>query len=215
MIVAALAIAAGTVTYSRDIAPLVNDRCAMCHHAGGSAPFALETYTDVKQHASQIARVTASSRVMPIEVLEKALVEANICFLMAPRHHSAMRNVAGPRVDVHQILRPNSDPHTYEPRPSDIQGAADAKLVFANGDDLDGWIDQVVSESGSGAKIIDLGAAVPVKLPGESSGAEASTYDPHWWHDPRNAEAAVTQIRKSLTSADPPEPAVNRRTSPG
>ncbi len=26
---------------------------------------------------------------------------------------------------------------------------------------------------------------------GESDGPEASRYDPHWWHDPRNAEAAV------------------------
>jgi len=37
---------------------------------------------------------------LPIETLDKALVEANICFLMAPRHHSAMRNVAGPRVEL-------------------------------------------------------------------------------------------------------------------
>jgi len=51
-------------TYARDIAPLVNDRCAMCHHDGGSAPFALETYADVRKHASQIAKVTAS-RYMP------------------------------------------------------------------------------------------------------------------------------------------------------
>jgi len=64
MIVAALAIAAATITYSKDIAPLVTDRCAMCHHAGGSAPFALETYDDVKRHASQIVKVTAS-RFMP------------------------------------------------------------------------------------------------------------------------------------------------------
>ena len=64
MIVAALAIAAATITYSKDIAPLVNDRCTMCHHAGGSAPFALETYADVRKHASQVAKVTAS-RYMP------------------------------------------------------------------------------------------------------------------------------------------------------
>jgi Flp pilus assembly protein TadD len=64
MMVAALAVAAAAVTYSKDIAPLVNDRCAMCHHTGGSAPFALETYADIKKHASQVAKVTAS-RYMP------------------------------------------------------------------------------------------------------------------------------------------------------
>ena len=53
---------------------------------------------------------------LPIEVLEKALVEANVCFLMAPRHHSAMRNVAGPRVElapnrtIFNLLGPMSNP---------------------------------------------------------------------------------------------------------
>jgi len=64
MIVAALAIAAATITYSKDIAPLVTDRCAMCHHAGGSAPFSLTTYAETKRHAAQIADVVRR-RFMP------------------------------------------------------------------------------------------------------------------------------------------------------
>ena len=36
----------------------------MCHHDGGSAPFTLETYADVKRHASQIVQVTRK-RIMP------------------------------------------------------------------------------------------------------------------------------------------------------
>ncbi len=111
--------------------------------------------------------------------------------------------VGGDAVSVHQILQPNTDPHEYEPRPSDVEATAEAKLVFVNGDDLDGWMDQVVSESGSDATVVDLGAVVPDRLPGEDSGAEASRYDPHWWHDPRNAEAAVAEIERRLAAADP------------
>jgi zinc/manganese transport system substrate-binding protein len=114
-----------------------------------------------------------------------------------------VRQVGGNAVAVDQILQPNTDPHEYEPRPSDVSGAAEAKLVFANGDNLDSWVDQVVSDSGSDAQIVDLGASVPVRLPGESSGAEASKYDPHWWHDPRNAEFAVRKIEQRLAIADP------------
>jgi len=114
-----------------------------------------------------------------------------------------VRAVGGDSVAVDQILQPNTDPHEYEPRPSDVAGAAEAKLVFASGDNLDSWIDQVVSDSGSDARVVDLGAAVPVRLPGESSGAEASKYDPHWWHDPRNAEFAVREIARRLAIADP------------
>jgi ABC-type Zn uptake system ZnuABC Zn-binding protein ZnuA/ABC-type Mn2+/Zn2+ transport system permease subunit len=114
-----------------------------------------------------------------------------------------VREVGGSAVAVDQILQPNTDPHEYEPRPSDVAGAAAAKLVFANGDELDSWVDQIVSDSGSDAEVVDLGAIVPERRPGESSGAEASRYDPHWWHDPRNAEAAVAAIERRLAAADP------------
>jgi ABC-type Zn uptake system ZnuABC Zn-binding protein ZnuA/ABC-type Mn2+/Zn2+ transport system permease subunit len=114
-----------------------------------------------------------------------------------------VRAVGGNAVEVDQILQPNTDPHEYEPRPSDVTGAAGAKLVFASGDGLDDWIGEIVSDSGSEAEVVDLGAVVPQRLPGESSGAEASHYDPHWWHDPRNAEAAVTAIERHLAAADP------------
>jgi ABC-type Zn uptake system ZnuABC Zn-binding protein ZnuA/ABC-type Mn2+/Zn2+ transport system permease subunit len=114
-----------------------------------------------------------------------------------------VRQVGGNAVAVDQILQPNTDPHEYEPRPSDVAGAAEAKLVFANGDNLDRWIGQVVSDSGSGAQVVDLGASVPVRLPGETSGAEASQHDPHWWHDPRDAESAVGEIARRLEIADP------------
>ena len=124
-----------------------------------------------------------------------------------------VREVGGDAVEVDQILQPNTDAHEYEPRPSDVEGAVGADLVFASGDDLDPWIDEVVSESGSDASIVDLGATVPIKLPGETSGAEASRYDAHWWHDPRNAEAAVEEIRDSLLEAEPSEAAQFRRNA--
>jgi ABC-type Zn uptake system ZnuABC Zn-binding protein ZnuA/ABC-type Mn2+/Zn2+ transport system permease subunit len=118
-----------------------------------------------------------------------------------------VREVGGDEVDVHTILSPNTDPHDYEPRPDDVTTTAHAKIVFTNGDNLDAWMDKVVDDSGSDAKFVDLGAAVPVKLPGESSGPEASQYDPHWWHDPRNAEEAVRQIATQLSAVDPADKA--------
>src|SRR5690349_16520499 len=38
------------------------------------------------------------------------------------------RQVGGSAVQVHQILHPNTDPHEYEPRPSDVEAAAGAKV---------------------------------------------------------------------------------------
>jgi len=52
------------VTYAKDVAPLLVDRCGMCHHPGGSAPFSLLTYADAKRHGAQIAAAT-KRRFMP------------------------------------------------------------------------------------------------------------------------------------------------------
>jgi Flp pilus assembly protein TadD/mono/diheme cytochrome c family protein len=60
----AAAPATATPTFTRDIAPLVFEKCAACHHPGGSGPFSLLTYADVSKRAEQISIVTGS-RFMP------------------------------------------------------------------------------------------------------------------------------------------------------
>jgi zinc/manganese transport system substrate-binding protein len=118
------------------------------------------------------------------------------------------RAVGGDRARVVQLLHPNTDPHEYEPRPNDVKAVATADIVFVNGDNLDRWANTIVDQAGDHATLVDLGSAVPVKLPGEQSGPEASRYDPHWWHDPRNAEAAIAAIRDALTRANPDDRAI-------
>ena len=54
----------GAVTFSRDVAPIVFQKCAGCHRPGQSAPFALLTYLEVNKHARQIGEVT-QRRYMP------------------------------------------------------------------------------------------------------------------------------------------------------
>lgn len=111
-----------------------------------------------------------------------------------------VRAVGGDAVAVHQILKPNTDPHDYEPRPKDIQQTARAKVVVTSGDDLDAWMGEVLENAGGDPAVLDAGAGRPVTRPGEH---EASRFDPHWWHDPRNVEYATTRIRNALVKADP------------
>jgi ABC-type Zn uptake system ZnuABC Zn-binding protein ZnuA/ABC-type Mn2+/Zn2+ transport system permease subunit len=113
------------------------------------------------------------------------------------------RAVGGDRAKVVQLLKPNTDPHDYEPRPSDVRDTAGAKVVFESGDNLDRWMGNVVKQAGGDPTVVDLGAGAPVKMPGATEGEEASRYDPHWWHDPSNAQAAVTAIEDALTKANP------------
>lgn len=113
------------------------------------------------------------------------------------------RAVGGDAAKVTQVLRPNADPHEYEPRPDDVIETSRARVVLLSGDNLDRWMSKVVEQSGAKATTVDLASRLRVRLPGESSGPEASRYDPHWWHDPRNVETAVAEIRDALSAADP------------
>ena len=103
-----------------------------------------------------------------------------------------VRNVAGARAEVRQVLAPNSDPHDYEPRPSDARAVAETGVVFRSGGDLDGWLDDLVDSAGREAEVVTLMDSV--RTLGD---------DPHWWQDPRNAERAVRAIRDGLSRVDP------------
>lgn len=111
--------------------------------------------------------------------------------------------IGGDAVDVTTILRPNTDPHDYEPRPGDVSSTSGAKVVVTSGDNIDQWMGKVLDNAGGSAAVLDAGAGRPDTLPGESSGGEASEYDPHWWHDPVNVEYAVKRIRDALVKGDP------------
>src|SRR5437764_4258853 len=54
-----------SVTFTKDIAPIVWSRCATCHRPGEIGPFSLITYDDVKRRATQIGKVTATPGLMP------------------------------------------------------------------------------------------------------------------------------------------------------
>ena len=53
-----------TLTFTKDVAPILYRHCASCHHPGGWAPFSLLTYEDVAGRARLIAAVT-EQRTMP------------------------------------------------------------------------------------------------------------------------------------------------------
>ena len=55
---------ADEITYARDVAPIVNEKCAACHQEGSIAPFPLLTYEDAKRYSRQI-RQRVAERIMP------------------------------------------------------------------------------------------------------------------------------------------------------
>lgn len=110
-----------------------------------------------------------------------------------------VRNIGGSDVDVTQIIKPNVDPHEYEPTPADLQAIAVAKVVVKNGVDLEKWLDGTIESAGFKGAVVDSSQGVTLRK-GAEEGEES---DPHIWHDPRNAKIMVTNIEKGLAAADP------------
>src|SRR4051794_29376060 len=102
------------------------------------------------------------------------------------------RHVGAGRVAVTQLLRPNTDPHEYEPRPHDVLAVARADVVLRSGGEVDAWLNDVVEQAGGHPT-----------APAAGAGRPSGKAEPHWWHDPRAAAYAVGRIRAALATADP------------
>ncbi|MEU4623269.1 metal ABC transporter substrate-binding protein [Actinoplanes sp. NPDC023801] len=125
-----------------------------------------------------------------------------------------VRNVGGSDVEVTQIIKPNVDPHDYEPTPADLQAIASAKLVVKSGVGLEEWLDRTIESAGFTGTVVDSSQGVTLREGGhEEEGEHAGEkgeehageeeHDPHIWHDPRNAKIMVTNIQKGLAAAEP------------
>ena len=80
------------------------------------------------------------------------------------------RAITGDGFTVHQILKPNTDPHEYEPRPDDVEALASADVIFRSGGEVDEWVTEAAKDAGSDAEIVDLSSGLPhPRRPGASS----------------------------------------------
>jgi mono/diheme cytochrome c family protein len=52
-------------TYYRDVAPILDSKCASCHRLGGIAPFPLTSATEARAHAAGIVRMTKAGLMPP------------------------------------------------------------------------------------------------------------------------------------------------------
>ncbi len=103
-----------------------------------------------------------------------------------------VRNVGGPDVHMVGILKPNVDPHDFEPTPSTAIALAGARLVVESGAGLDRWAAGLVANSVPGTPVWVASAGLPLR--GD---------DPHWWFDPTLFERAATTMGGRLARLDP------------
>jgi ABC-type Zn uptake system ZnuABC Zn-binding protein ZnuA/ABC-type Mn2+/Zn2+ transport system ATPase subunit len=107
--------------------------------------------------------------------------------------------IGGDKVSVKSLVPVGSDPHLFDPVPSDAEMIAQADLIFRNGLTLEGWLDKLLFNSGTKAEIVTVTTGV------EAIAHETyeNAYDPHAWMSCKNAIIYAENISWALAELMP------------
>lgn len=121
------------------------------------------------------------------------------------------RNVGGDAVEVTCLLPPGTSPHTFEPRPGEVQAVSRAHIFLSVGAGLDDWAAKL-AEAAPGAVRVVATRGMKLLAPAEhghgggggSDGREGAAGDPHVWLDPLVVRDVIAPaICEALATVDP------------
>ena len=114
------------------------------------------------------------------------------------------QQVGGDRVEVIGHVKPGSDPHDFEPKPSDLRAVANAQLVLLSAKQMEGYVGKLEEATGTKGVIIHVGDQFPsLKLSVQHGDHSHDGEDPHWWHSIRNIARATKIVRDELVKLSP------------
>ena len=107
---------------------------------------------------------------------------------------SIAAQVGGDHVKVTSIItNPATDPHDYEPKPTDARIVANAQYVILNGVGYDAWGQKLLDANPvNGRKVLNVGDLVGKK----------ERDNPHLWYSPEYVMRVVDQITADLKNLD-------------
>lgn len=117
-----------------------------------------------------------------------------------------VNEVAQDKIKLKMLVGPNSDVHSFEPSPQDVQRLSQADLIFENGLGLEYWLNALYKASDSKALRVPLSEGLQL-LPYEDCGHACHAHhmdnDPHVWLDVQNVILMVKKIEEALIQHDP------------
>ncbi len=108
------------------------------------------------------------------------------------------KNIVGDKMDVTSIVPIGGDPHLHEPTPGDAQLVVKADVILMNGLTFEGWLNELVANSGTKASVDTVTAGIkPI-----SSLVYENAVDPHAWMDVELALIYIKNIYESILKID-------------
>ena len=126
---------------------------------------------------------------------------------VGPQKYFAQK-LAGPLAQVSVMVSPGADPHTFEPKASQMKLVAEAQLYFSQGVELEHvWLPRLAA-SNKGLAVVDTTAGIellPLEERGHDKGGavDGKETDPHTWTSPRLAKVQAANMAAALAKADP------------
>ena len=109
------------------------------------------------------------------------------------------KNIAGGEVNVECIVPIGGDPHLHEPTPRDAQLVNKADLVIMNGLTFEGWLTELIENSGTKAKTVRVTEGIqPI-----ASTQYKNSSDPHAWMDASLGLTYIKNIKDALVALEP------------
>jgi len=109
------------------------------------------------------------------------------------------KNIGGDKITTHSIVPIGGDPHLYEPKPSDAALVKSADIILMNGLTFEGWITNLIENSGSAASKYIITEGVDVIKSDQYKNAA----DPHAWMNANNGLIYIENIKNALIENDP------------
>lgn len=131
-------------------------------------------------------------------------------------YYDFAKNIVGDNAKITLLLSPGSEPHSYEPSPSDIVAIENCDIFIYNGGESDHWVDSVLkSTQNENMKILKMTDYVDLLEEHNSEHnhehmhhneeiehSHGNGYDEHIWTSIKNVKLIVREITKSLSELD-------------
>lgn len=124
------------------------------------------------------------------------------------------QEIAQDTIDLACLIPAGTDPHVYEPKPSDRKAIEQANLILYSGYGFEPQLLKLIQATKNPApKVAVSELAVPKPLKGEEHEHEGEEkgeaehehgeFDPHVWHDAKNGVRMVETVRDNLEELSP------------